>query len=458
MAHKSYGIYYNGETAIGVEVEGSGSHLSCNTIEALANARGSGSDQLTEVSRKLAGSKPLAMALCGTMYISHDHRSEFEDLQQAAMTLRFDIEDHLAVDADNIAISYQEKPTQTSTVDLLVYTANRQQLSDTFGQMEKYGADPLVAMPAAAAWQTYLANAGLTGESAIFVGKCGGTLHIMILNEYGKPVTCRKFPVSNDSSFHDILRLELNRCSMTALPGMNIETIYYHSDDISMTLLSDIASDMDLKIVKIAEASFAKAAAIGAALSIQKGTPSCNFRADNMEPESIKKNRYLAKMVMSGAACLILLCWICMNMIYTARYSSMSEQATDNIAKAAKSCGINTQVSKRIPVDLERKLRAVKKILAGNGSLDRESATNTFNLTLRALSKLDADFDLNINSMTFKPNEVKPFSGSVPNLEALKKLREILENDESELSIAQETSKYDGDRQIFEMPLMPGMN
>ncbi len=454
MAHKSYGIYYNGQMALGVEVTGSGPNCTCNTIKIANDIEKSGSDQLEEITKKLTGSKPLALAVGGTMYINHDHRSEFLDIQQAVQTLKFDIEDHLAVDADNIAISFQEKPTQTSTIDLIVYTAARNILSDTFVAMENNGCDPIAAMPSAAAWQIYLANAQLTSESAIYVGRSAGTLQIMILNEDGKPVTCRKFPVNNDNAFYEILKLELNRCLMTALPGMNIQKIYFHSEGISESIISDIASDMDLTLKSIPEESFAKAVAIGAALSVKKGVPSCNFRSDDMEPESVRKGRFTAKIAMSALASLIFICWTVFNVIHTIKYKEIEKTAQDNIVAVAEKCGVSTRSYVRIPSDMQRKLREIKQIAENRGSLNSNSAANTFSLTISALSTLNPEFDLDIKSMTFKPNEVKPFSGTVADLEALETLRAALRTPESKLAIAQETSKQDGNRLTFEMPLV----
>ncbi|MBN2063260.1 MAG: hypothetical protein JW745_00545 [Sedimentisphaerales bacterium] len=456
MASTSYGIFYNGQTALGVEINGSGPQLYCNFIEAVANARGCGIEQLREVSRKMSGNKPVALALGGTLYMSHDHRSEFEDIQQAAQTLRFDIEDSLAVDADNIAVSYQEKPTLTSTVDMIVYTASRSVLTEIFEMMEQEGSDPLAAMPVSAAWQYYLLNAGCTGQSAIYLGRSAGDLQLMVLNDNGQPVTCRKFPISGDQTFYETLKLELNRCCLTALTGMVVEKLYYHSDGISLTLVSDMASDLGLELEALPQESFVRAAATGAALAIQKDTPACNFRADDMEPVSIKKDRFKAKLVMSALVCAFLCSWIFWNAVYTVRYNSLVEDSAKNIAAAADACRVSTRSAAKIPVDIERKLMSFKQMLSGTGTLNSESAVNTFNLTLNALSRLNNEFDLVVSSMTFKPEEVKPFSGSVADLEALEELRRVLTDDKSGLAIIQETSNNTGERQSFEMPLAPG--
>ena len=457
MANKSYGIYYNSKTAIGVEVIGSGRQLKCNTIEAIANSGGSGFEQLTEVARKMSGSTPMAMTVGGALYASYDFRSEFTELQQAAQTLKFDIEDQLAVDAEKIAVCYQEKPTFTSSVDLIVYTANRNELNSVFDIMESEGADPLAAIPSAAAWQTYLKNGEHIGDAAIYLGTSYSSLQIMILDENSCPIICREFPV-NEDNIYDTLKRELERCYMTALPGMDIKTAYFHKDNFSLTVLSDITSELDLKLETITEHNYETAMAIGSALAIQKGKIACNFRLDGMEPQSVKKDRDKAKLVMSALVSLILACWVIFNITCTIKYNSMVPEAQKNITAAAKSCNIESQVQNRIPIMVDRTLKDVKALVSGSGSINTQSATTTFNLTLDALSNLNNEFDIQISNMTFKPKEVKPFSGSVPDLEALKVLRETLENKESDLIISQETSNTTNDRQTFEMPLLPMKN
>ena len=456
MAHKNIGIFYNGTTALGVEVEGTGSNMRTTFYEpaddAVANLRGP--ELLVSLCNSMGRTKAPALALGGNLYTSHDHRSEFEDIQQAGQTLKFDIEDILSVDAEKIAICFQEKPTNTTYVDMIVYTAEKAKLIDIFDQMNAAGTDPVSAIPSVVAWQKYLAAARqISDATSAYIGRCSSTVYLMVLDSNGLPVISRKFPDIDDNRFYHMINIELNRCSITIPGGQTLKNIYFHSENISEDEINDIAKELNLNVHSISEPSFAKAAAIGAALASQKGKAACDFRADGLEPVSIKKSRQTALYAMSALVCLIILSWIGLMMINTAKYRQMKKDATNSIKDAARYCRVNSRRPEHRHNDIKKELTRIEKIASGQASGNTNSATNTMNLVFRSLSKLNPEFDLIITSITFKPSEIKRFSGSVPDLEALKQLRTALQNPESGLEIIQETSNTAGDRQAFEMPM-----
>ncbi len=456
MAHKNIGIFYNGKTALGVEVEGTGSNIRTAFYEPAddAAANQTGTELLASLCQSMGKTRPPTLALGGSLYMSHDHRSEFEEIQQAGQTLKFDIEDILAVDAEKIAICYQEKPTNTTNVDLIVYTAQKDKLLDIFEQMNAAGSDPVSAVPAVVAWHKFLDAFGqITQEPTAFIGRCGSTVYLLVLNSDGLPVISRKFPDVDDSRFYNMIDIELNRCSITLPGGETLKNIYYHEDNISENKIKEIAKELKLNSKPLKETSFARAAAIGAALSNQKSWTNCNFRADGLEPVSIKKSRMTALFSMSALACIIILSWSGIMVMHTAKYQQMKKEASENIKNAARYCRINSRNPDHRLTDLEREFRKIKNIASGLNTGNTDSATNTMNLAFRALSKLNPEFDLIITSMTFKPGEIKRFSGSVPDLEALKQLRTTLQSQDSGLEIIQETSNNAGNRQSFEMPM-----
>ena len=455
MAHKNVGIFYNGSTALGVEVEGTGSNIRATFYEpADDSAVQSGPELLSSLCTSMGKPKAPALAIGGNLYMSHDHRSEFEDIQQAAQTLKFDIEDILAVDAEKIAVCYQEKPTNTTNVDLIVYTAERQALQSIFEQMDSVGSDPVSVTPSVVAWQKYLASAELiASQPSAYISRCGSTVYLMVLNSAGQPVISRKFPDVDDSRFYQIIDIELNRCSITLPGGETLTNIYYHEENVDHVKINAIAGELGLKLNTISEPSFAKAAAIGAALANQKGKATCNFRADNLEPAHIKKDRQKALYAMSALACLIILSWIGIMINNTSKYNQIAKDAAINIKDAARYCRITSRRQGYLHRELETELKRIERLASGQGPGNTDSATYTMNMAFRALSKLNPEFDLNISSIAFKPDEIKRFSGTVPDLEALKQLRDVLQSPDSGLEIVQETSNTAGNRQAFEMPM-----
>ena len=456
MAHKKFGIFYNGITALGVEVEGSGSNIRTTFYEPAEDMESNnhGLELLMSLCDSMGSPKAPALALGGNLYMSHDHRSEFEDIQQAAQTLKFDIEDVLAVDAEKIATCFQEKPTNSTNIDMIVYTAERSKLQEIFEQLESSGSDPFAAMPSVVAWQKYLSTTKqVTSSPTAYIGRCGSTVYLMVFNSHGEPVISRKFPDVDNSKFYQIIEIELNRCSITIPSGESLTNLYYHSENISEENISSIAKDLGLNLQTIAEPSFAKAAAIGAALSIQKGKTACNFRADNLEPVSIKKSRKNALYAMSALASLIIISWIGIMAINTGKYRQMEKDATSYIKEAGRFCRVKSRKIANLHQDIERERDRIKKVASGQNVGNANSATNTMNLTLKALSRLNPEFDLVVNTMAFKPGEVKVFSGHVPDIDALKQLRDVLQSPESGLEILHETTNTAPNLQMFHMPM-----
>ncbi|MCK5175140.1 MAG: hypothetical protein KAR47_17225, partial [Planctomycetes bacterium] len=83
----------------------------------------------------------VSVALDCSLFTQHDIRSGLTDYKQIANTIRFDVEEAVAMDAMELAVAFDITSKDETGSNVAVYTAKRDELSQILSSIEANGID-----------------------------------------------------------------------------------------------------------------------------------------------------------------------------------------------------------------------------------------------------------------------------------------------------------------------------
>jgi hypothetical protein len=448
---------------------------------------------------------PVAIALAGNFYQSQFHHSQFENAHQLEQTLHYDIEEEFAIDAESIALCYQNSPHEESGSNLIIHTVARNKLTPLLNQFDKAGMDAMAAEPDIAAWQSFLRFSGElpTDRGCVVLGHSGETVYILILDKNQKPLLTRTFPTPAQAELYQTLRCELARNLASLNEQQTPACLLYHSQGIDSTEIGNLAREMDLRCQKLTEPSVINACAVGVAVGFLDKRIDADFRNDNLQPRTVTVAYRKSLYRLSLAVCVLLLAWIVSMAVSAHRYSKIKTQAEEDIRKAwvkalhnedypveqkdvqemlglkekqkATDAALIQEWKKKYPdqdypvnkVKIKRMLTDRKQETytkyhhSAAAAASSDSTTHTLLLMLNVINKIPEEIDLRIENLNLTPKGIDAFSGTVSNLGQLDQLRTIVEAPDSQLIIEHSSFEASGTQQAndpanrpsFSMPL-----
>jgi len=180
-------------------------------------------DRMQPTGRRL---HPVTLAIDGALYNTQMHHSDFNDLRQVQQTLRFDIEDDFAIDAESVYLCYEKIPPSENGTDLLVYTIDKHTAQNLLDQFEHARLDPLVAEPDMVSWLHYLKDRSLlpADQGALIAGRSVDTLYLLVLNADHQPLVARSYYCTDSAHALETLQCEANRSLAVLPPPPNAST------------------------------------------------------------------------------------------------------------------------------------------------------------------------------------------------------------------------------------------
>jgi len=401
-----------------------------------------------------AGGKqcPVMLSVGGRFYQSEEYESEFNDPRQFTQTLRYDVEEEYAIDADAMTLCYQHRSKtkeetgidNSVTTELLVHSAAREKLQEILTLFEQEELDALVAEPDFVSWQHYLQNREeLPKQQSVLLVACSiDAVYILILDQDHNPVLTRSFPYSKGEEVKIILPGELRR-SLGVLPEeKQPKYLYYHSNRLNDSLIQMIAKENHLQAFNLRESDMTAACAAGVGLGSFEKQEQGDFRIDGMMCRTLVKAKERAWYGLSVAVSVFLLVCILVFQTQSSKYQTNEENAKQDMMKAWQMAF--PEEGKKLPRDIRTIPRLVRNKLknirqnfsnANNARSMSNSASNTFWLLFEVLNKLGEDFDLRIDNLSMYAKGAT-FTGSVANMADLQKLREAVDGDDSQIKIA----------------------
>lgn len=410
----------------------------------------------------------VALALSGQFYQVQFHHSKFAESSQLDQTLRFDIEEAVAGEAESLLLCYQHRRSGGAGSDLLVYTAEKGPMVELLGEFERAHLDALVAEPDLAAWVHFLKHESAlpAGEGAMVLGCAFDSICLLAVDGQHKPVLARSFlrPRNGAKSQLELLGCELRRSLSLLHEDQQPQRLFYHSDGFVKSQIEGLSRESGLACEQLAESDASRAFAAGAALGWLADEERTDFRADGMEPHTLKEERRKGWFGFSASISFLLLSLVIVLCGHLSNYEGQSEKAGADMLAAWQQTHPGQKPLRsvaQIPSKMRAQLKELRRQSAQqSGPVLPDSASHTLLLLLRALEKLPKGFDLEIDSLRFSADSLI-FSGSVRNLGQLEEFVKAISSSESRLEIVNWDFRHSGsgsasdpsNRREFNIPL-----
>jgi len=472
--NKCLGIHYDSGKMTAVRVEKHGGKIKNSPAIYIkpekVESNGGGFSFNDHVEKLLSSQRekgiPVALSLGGDLYHTQPHHSEFTDSRQIDQTLRYDIEDAFAINADSVALCYQKILSDDSGTDLLVHTAEREPLRELFDQFYQIGADALIGQPDIVSWIHYLENSSElpSPKGAVVVGWTGEYLYILIMDSFYQPILERCCRCESAEQVCEIFSGELVRILAVLDKEQQPSYLLYHSQGFDVNCLDASARRFDLKSQSLQEPDITVAFAVGAALSWIDGRVKADFRANGLAPKSEIFQRKKMLYGLSAALTFLFISLIIIIQAQVGSYQGIKEKTRKNIISGWKQVNreqIKARGFKKIPRLIDIELKKLREKYSGQPSRSKpDSASNTLMLVLQALDNLPYDFDLRIKKLDIEAKGVSSFNGTVPDLKTLEDLFKAVEKNGSLKITREDWLKTGGDskndptqRRSFNIPL-----
>lgn len=180
----------------------------------------------------------VSVALDCSLFTQHDIHSGLTDYKQIANTIRFDVEEVVAMDAMDLAVAFDITGKDETGSNVAVYTAKRDELSEILSNIEANGIDPTAMEPdvvCLARFMTETVASAKTGEQLLVIlGK--SSCYMIIPSGTKNGPVARSFLVSSSQNIQSVLSREI---ALTMASHVSRDTV------ISSILLAGQTQDVD---------------------------------------------------------------------------------------------------------------------------------------------------------------------------------------------------------------------
>jgi len=243
------GLYLSREMAVAVLLSKHGSSrkvLGCFSIckDQISEDGEEGiyKNMVKKLAGKLAEKKlnfnEVSVALDCGLFTQHDIRSGLTDYKQIANTIRFDVEEAVAMDAMELAVAFDITGKDETGSNIAVYTAKRDELSEMLSNIESNGIDPTAMEPdvvCLARFMTETVPSTKTGEQLLVIlGK--SSCYMIIPSGTKNGSIARSFLVSSSQNIQSVLNREI---SLTMASHVSQDAV------VSSILLAGQIQDVD---------------------------------------------------------------------------------------------------------------------------------------------------------------------------------------------------------------------
>lgn len=420
--HNCLGIYLSSDWATAVLLAGGGAKAAVRQCFSIAiDSSGEQSLSIASmlaqnlVSRKI-NFADISIALDCALFTQHNIRSEFTDKKQIAQTIAFDIEEVAAIDAENLALSFNVTDTDEHGSQLAVFTADRQFLGDMLTDLQQNNLDPVAIEPDIICLARFLQhNRTAAGDHPLFVIFSKKSCYLITPSQSQQAPTVRSFLVGPSQNKTDLLASqipltiasqtsdepitsiviatddnELDIDSLTQRTGIAIETV-----DISQTAngepesIADCGDPVDFAI------------AYGAALAEIKKSEKCDFRRHFSPYQGKKLAMQNTLRVISISVTILMLALGIHFQLKVFKKKNYISGLNQKLNKQYAEVMFGQKPPERETIDsrLGRELTSIKNKQAGGGLGDDDSITSRLTLIMSAINDTPKKIDLKISTI-----------------------------------------------------------
>ncbi len=350
-----------------------------------------------------------AAALSSDFYAQYPMHSMFTDSRQIEGTIRYDAEEATAADATTLAVTFEILDTGPRGSEVMVYSADRQSLTDILLDMQAEGMDPVVMEPEVVSLARVLDSKSNFAHDA-------ETLYVILDAD-----SC--IFLKNANKGHGVYSRRLLRgaaADPTAeLAGHLQLTLAAWSEPVQTLLLAGDTKSIDLEVLRqrtgrrVEKADLAlpdtegqagpvlTAAALGAALAHVARGRKADFRRDFMPYQGRRKILQKSLRLMSVSLTVVLLVlagYFQLKTFRMQRYTARLEKKLVAEYKAGM-YGQNPPSNMPILTRLKSVHRQVKQRKEGLGPGDDNSVVAKLTYLLEAVNKTPSSIDVNVQQI-----------------------------------------------------------
>lgn len=420
----------------------------------------------------------IAVALDCALFMQHNVHSDFNDRKQIAATIRFDTEEALAADINDVALAFKIISSDQSGSQLSVFTAQRKLLSDILLSLQSNNIDPITIEPDVNCLSRFLCKNIPLPESqraGTLFGMLSRRSGYLVIPQSSEPQGAQKTPIVRTF----LIGPKQDRNELLAREVLMTTALSQTSEPITCLKVSDSAGSVDYQRlsnrlgIEVGELDLAAsvaadpqsltncdapadfAIAYGAALAHQEKVQSVNFRNDFM-PYQGKKVRLQKslKVASYSVTILMLVIGLCLQTSLwkinrgrsAARKKFMKDYSAVMLDK--KPLGKTSPVTK-----LRSEVRRIRDVKRGLISIKGEkSISSKLTLVLQALNDSAAETDLSIDSITITDRNIN-ITGDTSSRRNTLRFFEAIKK--AELDIAQQSLDIKEGRDNFTITVVP---
>lgn len=471
------GIYVTEDSATVVCLRAGGGDnnvVACFTVTAPQPApQGTEGQMLDELARLVAQGcaardlkfSDVAVALDCAMFMQHKVHSEFSDAKQIAATIRFDVEESLAINISDIALAYKIDSVGEAGSELEVFTARQKALSEILTALQQNNIDPIAVEPDVNCLLRFVSHRMAPGEDsrAMFCMLSHRRGYLLDFARPHQPRAARTFLISPSQNRTALLAREipLTAALIDSQEPINSIKIVDSADSISP---QELAKSVGIEIasVDIAESAGCDAQALadcpeivdfaiayGAALWHLEKTGSLNFREDFM-PYQGKKERLQKTMKLVGISATVLM--LAVGFYFHLQLLQTNKERSRLRAKFQKDYSA-VMFGQKLPDKLSAvnklkgEVRRIENIKSGLFSVTgEESVSAKLTMILEAFNSCAEQVGLNIDSISVTTKAVS-IAGDTSSSKNTLKLFDALKA--AKMDILQQRIEQKADRNNF---------
>lgn len=401
---------------------------------------------------------------CG-MFTQHNLRSEFTDPKQIAMTVKFDAEEAITIDASQIAVAFEITAVDDAGSDMTVYTADQQEMLDILGDLQKNNLDPIAFEPDISCLARFIDHCFATPEdvyplySILSMNSC----YMINPSATGNAPVVRSFLLGDGQNKTNVLSREVpvtlagssrpaDQATNALLLSGVVENIEYEKlaerTGLEIQVL-DLAATVHADEGTLGECNSATdfVIAYGAAMSDFKKVAKTDFRED-FSPY-LGRKRIIQKALRFVSISLTIM-MVVVGMYFQWKVIRKSTYISQLNSKGLKDYsaimkGAKPKAREKMSSRLQREFKGISDKQSGN--IDSGSAPAKLMYLLKAFNDLPKSVDLNVESVTISAKTLR-VKGDTNSRKSTQELYKSLK-EQPGFRIASQNTKQNVNRDVF---------
>ena len=193
---------------------------------------------LAKIADKKLSFNEVSVALDCSLFTQHDIHSALTDYKQIANTIKFDVEEAVAMDAMDLAVAFDIIGKDDTGANIAVYTAKRRELSEILSDIEANGIDPTAMEPDVVCLTRFMTETvpeTKSGEQLLVILSSSSCYMIIPSPAKNGPIA-RSFLISSSQNIQNVLIREI---ALTMASHVSTDAV------VSSVLLAGQTQDID---------------------------------------------------------------------------------------------------------------------------------------------------------------------------------------------------------------------